>query len=374
MPTWGARDRPSGIRTAPLAEKRIWSIDWHICLAMQDGRLPAGRTRWKAVMKIFPKWIVLLASVTLWVGFGIPAHASGDIVLTPTKVSDHVYYFHGQSGMASAANQGFMSNAGFVVTHDGVIVFDALGTPALGKAMLAAIGTITSRPVTRVIVSHYHADHYYGLQAFHDKGIEIWAHENGRNDLRSEAAQQRLAERKKDLFPWVDNRTRLVGADRWLSFANGKTIRFESGGLHFRIIDSSGAHSPDDIMLFVEEDRVLFAGDLFFSGRIPFVGNADSKAWLAAMDQMLQVQPRVVIPGHGAASDHPQESMQLTRDYLTYLRQVMGRAADDMTNFDQAYQQVDWSRFAKYPSFEQANRLNAYGTYLLMEQETLDRK
>jgi glyoxylase-like metal-dependent hydrolase (beta-lactamase superfamily II) len=119
---------------------------------------------------------------------------------------------------------------------------------------------------------------------------------------------------------------------------------------------------------------VLFAGDLFFSGRIPFVGNADSKAWLAAMDQMLQVQPRVVIPGHGAASDHPQESMQLTRDYLTYLRQVMGRAADDMTNFDQAYQQVDWSRFAKYPSFEQANRLNAYGTYLLMEQETLDRK
>jgi glyoxylase-like metal-dependent hydrolase (beta-lactamase superfamily II) len=165
-----------------------------------------------------------------------------------------------------------------------------------------------------------------------------------------------------------------VGADRWLRFANGKTIRFESGGLHFRIIDSSGAHSPDDIMLFVEEDRVLFAGDLFFSGRIPFVGNADSKAWLAAMDQMLQVRPLVVIPGHGAASDHPQESMQLTRDYLTYLRQVMGRAAEDMTDFDQAYRQADWSRFANYPAFEQANRQNAYGTYLLMEQESLDRK
>jgi glyoxylase-like metal-dependent hydrolase (beta-lactamase superfamily II) len=172
----------------------------------------------------------------------------------------------------------------------------------------------------------------------------------------------------------VDERTRLVPADRWLSFANGKTIRFESGGLHFRIIDSSGAHSPDDIMLFVEEDRILFAGDLFFSGRIPFVGNADSKAWLAAMERMLEVHPLVAIPGHGAASDHPEQDMQLTRDYLTYLRQIMGKAAEDMVDFDRAYQQADWSRFASYPAFEQANRLNAFGTYLLMEHESLDPK
>ena len=72
--------------------------------------------------------------------------------------------------MASAQNKGFMSNAGFVVTGDGVVVFDALGTPALGRAMLAAIRRITPQPVKRVIVSHYHADHFYGLAAFKDAG------------------------------------------------------------------------------------------------------------------------------------------------------------------------------------------------------------
>jgi glyoxylase-like metal-dependent hydrolase (beta-lactamase superfamily II) len=319
-------------------------------------------------------WLRWLASLLLCSRFGMPVHASADIVLSPTKVSEHVYYFHGQSGIASAANQGFMSNAGFVVTNEGVIVFDTLGTPALGKAMLAAIRAVTAKPVIRVIVSHYHADHFYGLQAFQDQGIEIWAHERGRDDLQSDAAKQRLAERRQDLFPWVDERTRLVAANRWLAFADGKAIRFESGGLHFRIIDSSGAHSPDDIMLFVEEDQVLFAGDLFFSGRIPFVGNADSRAWLGAMDRMLEVRPQVVIPGHGAASGHPQQDMQLTRDYLIYLRQVMGKAAEEMEDFNQAYREVDWSRFSSYPAFEQANRQNAYGTYLLMEQESLERK
>jgi Metallo-beta-lactamase superfamily len=47
-----------------------------------------------------------------------------------------------------------MSNAGFVVSGDAVVVFDALGTPALGRAMIAAIRKITSAPVRRVVVSH----------------------------------------------------------------------------------------------------------------------------------------------------------------------------------------------------------------------------
>ena len=51
----------------------------------------------------------------------------------------------------------------FVVTPGGVVVFDALGTPALGESMVRAIRTITKQPIRRVIVSHYHADHFYGL-------------------------------------------------------------------------------------------------------------------------------------------------------------------------------------------------------------------
>ena len=64
----------------------------------------------------------------------------------------------------------------------------------------------------------------------------------------------------------------------------------------------------------------------------------------------------------------------MTRDYLSYLRERIGAAARDLTDFDEAYRNTDWSRFASYPAFEQANRLNAYGTFLLMQSESLESK
>lgn len=302
----------------------------------------------------------------------VAVDASDDLSLTPIQLSPNVYYFGGEASMASAANKGFMSNAGFVVTNDGVVAFDALGTAPLGAAMLDAIATVTDQPVKRVIVSHYHADHVYGLQEFKSIGADIWAHANGQSYLTSEDAQERLEQRRTDLAPWVDENTHVVGADRWLDFAQDNVVPFTMGGMSFQVIDVSGAHSDEDIMLYVEDDNILFAGDLYFTGRIPYVANADSKAWLKALDSMLDVNPEIVVPGHGRASSDTAQDMLLTRNYLEYLRQEMGAAVDEMIGFEEVYQSTDWSMFKDYPAFEDANRINAYGQYLLMERESLE--
>ena len=59
--------------------------------------------------------------------------------------------------------------------------------------------------------------------------------------------------------------------------------------------------------------------------------------------------------------------MRQTRDYLSYLRQTMGRAATNLEPFEEAYLATDWSAFEKLPLFRVANRMNAYNTYLLLE-------
>jgi glyoxylase-like metal-dependent hydrolase (beta-lactamase superfamily II) len=310
--------------------------------------------------------LLLPPLLAFFAGVGV-VRAGDDPVLTPRQVSPHCWVFQGESGAASAANRGFMSNAGFVVTTDGVVVFDALGTPALGQAMIAAIRRITAQPIRRVIVSHYHADHIYGLQAFKALGVEVWAQRKAELYLASSQAVDRLAQRRAELFPWVDENTRIVPPDFWF---DGDTD-FRLGGLTFRLLFVGGAHSPEDTMLHVVEDRVLFAGDLVFAGRLPFVGNADSKGWLKAMDKMIAVRPAIVVPGHGAPSTDVERDLALTRDYLLYLRTTMGRAVKDFEPFDEAYAKTDWSRFSGLPAFEQANRINAYGTYLLIEQEEL---
>jgi len=284
------------------------------------------------------------------------------------RVSEHGWYVRGEAGIASAANRGYNSNAGFVVTREGIVVFDALGTPVLGREFLAAIRTVSSAPIRRVVVSHYHADHVYGLPAFKAAGAEVWAHARSLAAIDAPGTAERLAQRRADLFPWVDETTVIVRPDITID----GDASFRLGGLTFRMIDTGGAHAPDDIMLLVEDDRLLFAGDLMFAGRIPFVGNADSRRWLAAIEKLIPLQPAVVVPGHGPVSRDVGRDLALTRDYLAYLRDTMGRAANNLEGFDEAYARTDWSRFSSLPAFEPANRINAYGTYLRMEQETLD--
>jgi hypothetical protein len=78
----------------------------------------------------------------------------------------------------------------------------------------------------------------------------------------------------------------------------------------------------------------------------------------------------VVVPGHGPASREARKDMELTRNYLVYLRLSMSRAARNLEPFDEAYAATDWSAFEHMPLFRAANRMNAYNTYLLLEQET----
>jgi len=297
-----------------------------------------------------------------------PSSAAGaTVAMQARQIGANSYYVQGQAGAASAENQGFMSNAGFVVTPDGVIVFDALGTPPLAEKLIAEIRKITTRPIRRVIVSHWHADHYYGLQAFKALGTEVWAHAIGRSEMTSDAAAARLQQRRELLSPWIDAGFRAVPADTWV---NGD-IDFKLGGVNFQLRFVGPAHSPEDLALFVKEDGVLFAGDLVFRGRVPFVGDADSAAWLAALDKLLALKPRAMVPGHGAASIDPAGDLMLTRDYLLHLRRSMGRAVADFLPFDEAYAATDWRTWEKLPAFDAANRSNAFNTYLLMEQESL---
>jgi Alkyl sulfatase and related hydrolases len=129
------------------------------------------------------------------------------MTITLKKLTDQVYVAVGDTGPASSANRGFNSNAGFVITKAGVVVFDTLGTPVLGEALVQAIRQVTDQPIKLVIVSHYHADHFYGLQAFKAQGAEIWADIQAKNQLGTDLFKERLKQRQRDLFPtWMSIR------------------------------------------------------------------------------------------------------------------------------------------------------------------------
>ena len=308
------------------------------------------------------------ALLTGWLLAASPVHAqpAASADLTPQRVSASAWYVEGLSAMGSSANQNFISNAGFVVTPQGVVVIDALGSPALAERLLAEIRKVTPLPVTHVIVTHYHADHIYGLQTFKAQGARIVAHGAAREYLNSDTARLRLQSSRQELAPWIDEDTRLVPADQWLDGPAELSV----GGVRFVLQPVGPSHSPEDLVIYLPNEKVLFAGDLVFRSRIPFVGQADSGHWISALDTLLGFDTAVIVPGHGPLSAQAGQDMALTRDYLLYLRSAMAEAALNMEPFESAYDAADWSRFEHLPLFRAVNRMNAYNTYLLMERQS----
>jgi glyoxylase-like metal-dependent hydrolase (beta-lactamase superfamily II) len=281
------------------------------------------------------------------------------------QVSPSAWYVQGVSALGSPANQNFISNAGFVVTPTGVVVIDALGSPALAERLTNEIKKITPLPITHVLITHYHADHIYGLQVFKAMGAKIIGHRAALIYMNSETARLRLEASREQLFPWVDDNTKLVAADEWVDADKDLMI----GGVVFQAKPVGPAHTPEDLAFYMPSEKVLFAGDLVFRSRIPFVGQADSRHWITALDQLLAFDTRVIVPGHGPLSNEARKDMQMTREYLVYLRTTMSRATDAMEPFDEAYKNTDWTQFEHLPLFGVANRMNAYNTYLLLEHE-----
>jgi glyoxylase-like metal-dependent hydrolase (beta-lactamase superfamily II) len=286
--------------------------------------------------------------------------------MTLKQVSEHVYFAEGVPGVATD-NQGFISNAGVIVTGAGVVIFDALGTPALGQLLLEKIRAITKEPIVRVIVSHYHADHIYGLQVFEDLDAEILAPVGAEKYLASDNASERLEERRFTLDPWVNDDTRLVYPNSYLD----EGMQFRLGDVEFIVSVVGNAHSDGDLTLYVLPDRVLLSGDIIFEGRIPFVGDANTRHWAQVLERMETEQLVALIPGHGGVAANPNDAISLTRRYLSFLRDRMALAVEEFVPFDEAYAATDWSEFEQLPAFEEANRRNAYQVYLSMEAELL---
>ena len=287
------------------------------------------------------------------------------VLLNPIKVAPHTYFVQGRAELGSSENQNFISNAGFVVTPKGVVVIDALGSPALAKKLIQEISKVTKQKIIAVVVTHYHADHVYGLQEFKKIGAKIYAQSEGRSYISSETAKQRLIASRVDFAPWVNEQTKLISADTWID----QQLKLNIGGVEFLVSRVGPAHAPEDLLVFIPSEGVLFAGDLVFRGRIPFVGNADSKGWLKALDEFEKFKPKVVIPGHGPQSVNPIEDIRFTREYLRYLRESMTESAVNMDPFEEAYKQTDWSEYEGMPLFRAANRMNAYNVYLSIQAE-----
>ena len=288
-----------------------------------------------------------------------------NVAMELIQVSPQVYYVTGPPGTPTD-NDGFMSNAGVVITDEGVVVLDALGTPSLAYLLLSKIREVTDKPVVKVISTHYHADHIYGLQVFKEQGAEMIAPSGARNYLAADSAEARLKERRESLFPWVDGSTYLVKPDRYIS----EKTQFTLGGIDFVLTPLGSTHSDGDLIIEVVQEKVLFSGDLIFEGRVPFVAGSDIKHWIKNLSKLNAKKYKVIVPGHGKTAADPADAINFTLGYLNILFDNMSAGVESMTPFDETYDAMDLGIYKDMPA-SRVNRMNAYSIYIGLEASSV---
>lgn len=278
-----------------------------------------------------------------------------DKIATLEELAEGVYAFTAEGD----------PNVGAVVGRDGVLCVDARATPTHAREWLEALRQITRLPVSYLFLTHYHAVRVLGASAF-DAAV-IVAHEGTRRliDERGEADFESEARRFPRLFRDVASVPGLTHPT--VTFAD--EMRVTLGDREVVLSFVGRGHTEGDAIVWLPEERILFAGDLVEAAATPYCGDAFLNDWRAStLDRVAALDARVLVPGRGPTVSGGQVGAAIseTRAYLDALCQTVGRVVDEggdlKAAFDAAYTALA-PRFGDTAIFEHCMPFNVARAY-----------
>jgi cyclase len=188
----------------------------------------------------------------------------------------------------------WINNAGAVVGDDGVLVIDTCATAQRTRRFLTALEDSTGgAPIRLAVNTHQHGDHTYGNSLLPPTSVLI-GHENMREGLRVDPVIDGCPPFWDPVPDWGPVERRLP------DIAVGGSLTVHIGGRRVDVLHPGGpAHTTGDLVAWLPDERVLFAGDLVFSGLTPLVFMGSVSGALAALDWLAALGPRALVPGHG---------------------------------------------------------------------------
>ena len=292
-------------------------------------------------MRPFPAWALALI-------LGVAPSAADADGLAVRALAPGVYAHEGAIVMPDQGAGDDIADLGFVVGEKGVAVIDTGGSVATGRRLLAAIRAVTDKPILYVVNTHEHPDHVFGDAAFEGSGAVFVGHRNLPRSLAARESFYRKAYRKflgdvaMDEVRFVTP-TLLVEDESDLDLG-GRTLRLRAWPV---------AHTDCDLTVYDPDSRILFAGDLVFSGHVPVL-DGSLKGWLKALDALAAVPAERVVPGHGPAGAPWPAALEAERTYLTHLagdvRAFVKRGADigEAAKGAGVEARDDWKLFDEY--------------------------
>jgi cyclase len=201
-----------------------------------------------------------------------------------------------------------VSNSGVIVSGTDTMLVDTLATEARTRDLAAAIEGRGIRTPNLIVTTHHHGDHHFGNFVFSDTATVV-GHENTRTQVV--AAGLGMCNIWPDV-EWGD----VVLQPPQITYTSTHVIEGQ-GGRRVELHHLGTAHTDNDTVVWLPEERVLFLGDIAFPAAAPYVLFGSVRGSIAALERMLEWDPVTVVPGHGSPG-----GMQIIHDTLEYFEWI----------------------------------------------------
>jgi quinoprotein relay system zinc metallohydrolase 2 len=260
------------------------------------------------------------------------------------EIAPGVFVHTGETSLMTRENAGAIANIGFIVGESAVAVIDTGGSVREGQQLLAAIRIRTDKPIRYVINTHGHPDHVFGNAAFVQDGTSFVGHRNLARALATRGPFYIDAFRRIMGSELIDG-VRLVPPT---VLVDGIT-KLDLGQRTLTLRAWPAAHTDNDLTVFDEQTKTLFAGDLVFLSHTPVL-DGSLRGWLSVIDELASLPAQRVVPGHGAVSEWPAALVDQRRYLQTLASDVRalvkaGKSIAAAANTAAAAERARWQLF-----------------------------
>ena len=211
-------------------------------------------------------------------------------------------------------------NSGVIIGDKFIMVSDATATPVMAQDLIARIRTISNKPIKYVLLTHYHAVRVLGASAYLAEGAtEVIASqgtyelivERGAQDMQSEMERFPRLFRDAESVPGLTWPTLVIAGGNPASLVTdaagrvrgevpGKLV-LDLGGVKVQVWHPGPGHTRGDTIAWVEDEKVLFSGDLVEYEAGVYTGDAQLEEWPATLEALRALKAEAIVPGRGEA-------------------------------------------------------------------------
>ena len=219
-------------------------------------------------------------------------------------------------------------NSGVIIGDKFIMVSDATATPAMAQDLITRIRTVSQKPIKYVLLTHYHAVRVLGASAYLAEGAtEVIASQGTLELIIERGAQDMQSEMER--FPRLFRGAQGVPGLTWPTLVVGDgrpgrqgSLTVDLGGVKVQIWHPGPGHTRGDTIAWVEEEKVLFSGDLVEYEAGVYTGDAQLEEWPATLEALRALKAQAIVPGRGEAmkgADSVNKALDYTQRWVTTL-------------------------------------------------------